>query len=277
MLPLLLLLVCCQAAYLCVAASAEAGSTGPASWPATWSTWPHATPSAGWPDGPYLGDGNTGLAIGGADGALTIYGTVHGFWSASYGSNSSMPPLRRGGLGFPECPGPSCVITVGLTLLRLVVSSPQLQGSGAAGAWTAALNMADATASVTLRGAGGAALNAALWVSATGAAGVLTLSNIGGVAISALNVTAVVNGNCQGVPLSASCSDAQGAPAACAASPARQTLNLQRAQTLPAWCRRSPSRRRRPCAACRQRAARWPYRRCRMRPASHRPAGWGRG
>ena len=225
---MLLLLALVWQASLCAAGGDGSRIGGPSSWPATWATWPHATPSAGWPDGPILGDGNTGLAVGGADGALTIYGTVHGFWSASYGSNSSMPPLRRAGLGFPECPGPSCVITVGLTLLRLVVSSPQLVGGGAAGTWTALMDMAAATATVSLRGAGGAALNATLWVSATGAAGVLTLSNVGVVGISALNVTAAVNGNCQGVPLFASCSDAQGAPAACAAPPALADFGLRK-------------------------------------------------
>jgi len=210
------------------AAVSAGGGGGPASWPASWSTWPRATPSSGWPDGPIVGDGNTGLSVGGTDGSLTIYGTVHGFWSASYGSNSSMPPLRNG-LDFPECPGPSCVITVGLTLLRLVVSSPQLAGGGAAGTWTAVLDMAAATATISLRGSGGAMLNASLWVSATGSAGVLTLTNAGSVTIDALNVTAAVNGNCQNVPLQASCSDASGAPAACASPPALADIVLTKA------------------------------------------------
>ena len=75
---------------------------GPASWPAVWSAPPRSTPSAAWPDGPVVGDGNQGLAVGGGDGALDLYGTGHGFWSAAVGANSSMPPLRGGGSAAPS-------------------------------------------------------------------------------------------------------------------------------------------------------------------------------
>jgi len=98
-----------------VALSASARASGsPADWPCAWSTFPKNTPSATWPDGPIVGNGNEGWAIGGAAGEMTLYGTVHGFWSNSLGKNSTMPPLAAPGVasGFPSCPGPTCNITV---------------------------------------------------------------------------------------------------------------------------------------------------------------------
>jgi len=233
--PLLLLL-------LALAPRGAFASGGPATWPCTWTSFPRGTPSPAWPDGPIVGNGNMGLAVGGAPGEIAIYGTVHGFWSNSVGANSTMPPLARRrsvaapiaapgsapvaapgsapGSSFPECPGATCNITVGLTLLRLLVSSPQLAAS-----WAASLDLARAAATVSLGGAGGAALEATLWASATSQVAVLTLANVGSVAIGALNVTVAANNNVQGVPTTAGCADAAtGAPAACPAPPALAAL-----------------------------------------------------
>jgi hypothetical protein len=205
-----------------------ASARGSASdWPCTWATFPANTPSQSWPDGPIVGNGNMGIAVGGAPGLVSLFGTVNGFWGVSLGQNSTMPPLSRGGggegagegagagAGFDQCPSANCSITVGLTLLRVLVSSPQLAGS-----WTAQLDIARAAATVTLAGAGGAALQVTLYVSATSQVAVMELKNTGGVALSSLNLTAAVNENVQHVPTSAGCLDASGAPAACAAPPA---------------------------------------------------------
>lgn len=194
-----------------------------ADWPCEWTSFPRATPSANWPDGPIVGNGNMGFAVGGAPGSMALYGTVHGFWSASLGSNSTMPPLGgrdggRAGSGFPMCPGANCTITVGLTLLRLLVSSPQLTG-----AWTASLDLARAAATVVLGGGGGASLEATLWASATTQVAILTLRNNGSAPLAALNVTLATNDNVQRVPTQAACFDGgagTGAPEPCPAGAA---------------------------------------------------------
>jgi hypothetical protein len=213
-----------------LSAARPAGARGsPADWPCSWTTFPRETPSTTWPDGPIVGNGNLGLAVGGAPGVATIYGTVHGFWSSSFGENSTMPPLDAApsapaappGSSFPFCPGANCTITVGLTLLRLSVSSPQL-----ALAWTAQLDIARAVATVSLGGAGGAALELELWASATSQVAVLTLRNSGAVALTGVNVTAAVNDNVQRVPTSTACTDASGVPAACPAPPALAAVLL---------------------------------------------------
>ena len=205
-----------------------AGARGsPADWPCKWATFPKETPSVTWPDGPVVGNGNMGLAVGGAPGVATLYGTVHGFWSNSFGENSTMPPLGGGadaapGSAFPMCPGANCSITVGLTLLRLSVSSPQLARS-----WTAQLDIARAVATVSLGGESGEALELELWASATSQVAVLTLRNAGSVALAGLNVTAAVNDNVQRVPTSAACADSSGgAPASCPAPPALASILL---------------------------------------------------
>ena len=230
------------AAALCARFAVASG--GPAAWPRSWSTFPTATPSVTWPDGPIVGNGNMGLAVGGAPGSVHIFGTVHGFWSNSFGENSTMPPLAAGrgkgegngegggegngegggegeGESFPLCPGANCSITVGLTLLRLFVSSPQLALS-----WTAQLDIERAVATVALGGAGGAALELELWASATSQVAVVTLRNTGTVAVDALNVSTAVNGNVQRVPISGVCAAAGGggAPAACPTAPAIATV-----------------------------------------------------
>ena len=51
-------------------------------------------------------------------------------------------------LGFPGCPAQDCAITVGLTLARVIVASPQLAGARAT--WNATLDIATGTATVDL-------------------------------------------------------------------------------------------------------------------------------
>lgn len=218
--------------YLAAASALAAAAAGsPADWPARWTTFPRATPSQGWPDGPIVGNGNQGVSVGGAPGALTLYGTIHGFWSNSLGSNSTMPPLARAPLGFPSCPGPTCNITVGLTLLRVMIAAPQLAGAGAT--WTAELDYARAAATVVLAGAGGASLTATVYAAATAQVSILELRNTGSAPL-AVNVTAAVNDNIARVPTSASCADATGAPAACAAPPAVPGVALTKDANAPA-------------------------------------------
>lgn len=204
--------------------------SSPASWPCTWSAPPHDTPSSTWPDGPHVGDGNQGLVIGGAPGEVTIYGTVHGFWGVSYGSNASMPPLSQhrtsgdGAVGsaFPGCPAEDCSITVGLTLARFMVAAPQLSAPGAS--WNATLDISSGTATVDMR-AGAAALRITLLQHATAGIGLLTLENTGAVALSPLNVSLAGNGNIRNVPVAVGCGLAS------AATPCPPTP-----QDLPALC-----------------------------------------
>lgn len=190
---------------------AHAGT--PSDWPSTWTTFPHSTPSNSWPDGPFVGNGNEGFAIGGAPGSINLYGTVHGFWSNSLGKNSTMPPLNdfnndsgdanvNDGSGFPSCPGPTCNITVGLTLMRLLISSPEVTTS-----WTATLDLARATSTITLGGASGASLVAVLYASATSQVSILEIRNTGTITLPSVNVTIATNGNIQGVPIAAGCLD----------------------------------------------------------------------
>ena len=203
---------------LLVASLLVSASASPADWPCTWSSFPRGTPSSTWPDGPYVGNGNAGLVIGGAAGELNLYGTVHGFWSNSAGKNSSMPPLTTQlDSGFPSCPGPTCNITVGLTLMRLLVSAPTVADS-----WTATLDIERATATAVLGGAHGAALVATLYMSATSQVAIFELRNVGATALSTVNVTLAANGNTQNVPLTAGCPDAahDDAPGPCPSSPA---------------------------------------------------------
>lgn len=153
-----------------------------------------------------------GLVVGGLPqnspgGGFVVYGTVHGFWSVSLGSNSTMPPLGgqpyapggQPGESFDSCPSASCNITVGLTLLRIYVSSPQLTPRS----FRATLDIARALATIDIAGEGGASLSASLYVSATSQVALLSLRNTGKVALTSLNVTTAVNGNTQHVPLNA--------------------------------------------------------------------------
>lgn len=186
----------------------------PSDFPCTWTTAPRSTPSQGWGDGPHVGNGNMGFMVGASpstkEGGFTIYGTIHGFWSNSLYQNSSMPPLAEDSssvtqqhsgqptpVGFPLCPGPQCNITVGLTLLRVYVTSPQLDPS----VFTATLDIAHAATTLTFSGPGGAKLTATLFVSATSQVSILEVRNTGSVTLTSLNVTAAVNGNVQNVPL----------------------------------------------------------------------------
>ena len=82
---------------LVIASCALSVSGGPASFPITWPTFPKGTPSTTYPDGPFLGNGNIGVTIGGSPGSVTLYVTVNGFWGVSYNYNSSMPPLTASG------------------------------------------------------------------------------------------------------------------------------------------------------------------------------------
>ena len=202
---------------------AAAASSQPSAHPCTWATFPAGTPSHTWPDGPHLGDGNQGLVIGGAPGEVTIYGTVHGFWGASFGANASMPPLVGASpLGFPGCPSQNCSITVGLTLARVMIAAPQLGGAGAT--WNATLDIAAGTATVDLR-SGSAGLRLVLLQHATAAVGLLTLANTGSVPLSPLNVTLAGNGNIRNVTLVPGCG--LGAPGgACPALPSGGAAGL---------------------------------------------------
>ena len=184
-------------------------------WPCVWTSWPRSTPSSTWPDGPFVGNGNEGLVVGGGVGLITIYGSVHGFWSNALGKNSTMPPLHDVGSSFPLCPGPTCNITVGLTLMRLLISSPAVDAS-----WTATLDISKAATTVTLGGVNGASLVATLYTSATTHVSILELTNAGRVALPRVNVTLAANNNVQHVPLGAGCPpDATGALAPCPATP----------------------------------------------------------
>ena len=192
-------------ALLLLSAAAAAAALSPSDFPCEWASYPRGTPSSTWPDGPFVGDGNQGLVIGGAPGEVTIYGTVHGFWGVTYGANASMPPLggaSGSGSGFPGCPAQDCAITVGLTLARVVIAAPQLAGAGAS--WNATLDIATGTATVDLR-AGAAGLRLVLLQHATAAVGLLTLTNTGSVALAPLNVTLAGNGNIRNVSVAPGC------------------------------------------------------------------------
>lgn len=190
-----------MARFALLALFAASVAAGPP--PAIWSSWPRGTPSNTWADGPFLGDGNQGVVIGGADGIVTLYIAVHGLWSVALGGNSTMPPLEAGE-GFPNCPGQHCNITVGLTLATVSISSPSLIG----GSWNATLSLADASALVELSSADGASkLRLSLIVSATPSRlMILDVESVGAAAL-ALNVTTAGNGNTQHVPVNAGCTD----------------------------------------------------------------------
>ena len=113
--------------------------------PARFSTFPPGTPSTTFPDGPFLGNGATGVVVGGAPGTITLYFALSGFWSSGYGHNSSMPPLAEGPLSFPGCPSNNCSITVGLTLATVTLQSEALAAKAAAGAARRDANLAAAT------------------------------------------------------------------------------------------------------------------------------------
>ena len=93
--------------------------------PVHYSTFPPGTPSKTWADGPFLGNGVTGV------GSVVLYFfALSGFWSSGYGTNSSMPPLADpAGSSFPGCPAKDCVITVGLTLATVEISSSALSAA----------------------------------------------------------------------------------------------------------------------------------------------------
>ena len=90
-------------ARVVVAVTALAGCGGcvlaggsPSLFPCLWDAAPTSTPSITWPDGPIMGNGNMGVAVGGGHGTATLYVAVNGFWGAANGTNSSMPPLEAG-------------------------------------------------------------------------------------------------------------------------------------------------------------------------------------
>lgn len=208
--------------------AAPAAAAGPGDWPAIFTSWPKNTPNQGWPDGPFLGNGNIGLSVGGSDGEMTIYLTVHGFWSSGSGSNSTYPPLGRPsqhgraaeakkaspGLGFPGCPADNCTLTVGLTIGGITLSSSELAG----GSWTGVQYLTNASATVTLKGKSGAAVVVTAWVTATDQLAVVTVAGAPGSAplTAPLNLTVWSNRNVRNVPVVAGCVDGTtGQPAPC--------------------------------------------------------------
>lgn len=203
------------------AAALAAAGGSPEAWPMRFTTWPAATPNQGWPDGPFLGNGNIGLSIGGGDGFLTVYATVHGFWSTGQGHNASFPPLGTPSrphsdvspLGFPGCPADNCTLTVGLCIGAISLSSPQL----AKGSWSGTQWISNASAAITLTGPGGAALTVTAFVAAEDQLAFLTVENTGTGALDALNVTTYADNNVRHVPIAAGCTDATGTPTPCGA------------------------------------------------------------
>ena len=182
--------------------------------PARFSTFPPGTPSTTFPDGPFLGNGATGVVVGGAPGTITLYFALSGFWSSGYGHNSSMPPLAEGPLSFPGCPSNNCSITVGLTLATVTLQSEALAAKGAS--WAATLDLAGARADVALAAPGGFALNLTCFVSATTLLTVVEVQNVGTAPLP-INFTLAANGNMLNVPIASGCLDAAGGPAACPA------------------------------------------------------------
>lgn len=181
--------------------------------PAFYSTWPRGTPSATWPDGPFLGNGVTGVVVGGGPGSVVLYFGLSGFWSTGYGANSSMPPLRGPGSAFPGCPAPNCMITVGLTLATVEVSSSALASKTAT--WNATFDLAGASATVDLTdGSPAYGLRLNVLVSATTQLTILELVNVGTQPLP-FNVTTAGNGNTLDVPITGGCVGGSGAAAPC--------------------------------------------------------------
>lgn len=186
-------------------------SSGPP--PALYESPPRGTPSSSWPDGPFLGNGVTGAVIGGAPGSITLYFALSGFWSTGYGSNSSMPPMDTGSplnSSFPGCPAPDCMITVGMTLGTVEISSSFVTSS-----WTAQFNLAGANATVDLTdGTHAHGLRLTAYVSATSPLTVIDVLNTGTAALP-FNISTAGNGNPQNVPVRSGCVNKAGAAASC--------------------------------------------------------------
>ena len=181
-------------------------SAGPP--PALYTTFPQGTPSETWPDGPFLGNGVTGVVIGGAPGTVTLYFALSGFWSTGYGPNSSMPPLLDPRSNFPGCPAPECMITVGLTLATVELSSSVLASKSAT--WTATFDLASASATVEITdGTPSHGLRLTTFVSATTQLTIVEVVNTGTSPLP-FNVTTAGNGNTQDVPIKGGCVDSGG-------------------------------------------------------------------
>jgi hypothetical protein len=172
-------------------------------------------PTHSWGDGPFLGNGGTGVVVGGADGVITLYFALSGFWSTGYGSNSSMPPLQEGdpSSSFPGCPAPNCMITVGLTLATVEVASSALATARAT--WNATFDLASASATVDLTdGTPLHGLRLTVFVSATSNLTVVEVANTGSQQLP-FNITTAGNGNTLDVPIAGGCVGGGGAAAPC--------------------------------------------------------------
>ena len=179
--------------------------------PVYYKSHPLGTPSPSWPDGPFLGNGFTGAVIGGAPGSITLYFGLSGFWSTGFGKNSSMPPLSSSlNSSFPGCPASDCMITVGLTLGTIEISSSFVTSS-----WTAEFNLAGANATVDLTdGTQEHGLRLSAYVSATSQLTIITVANTGSASLP-FNISTAGNGNTQNVPVRSGCIDANGAASPC--------------------------------------------------------------
>ena len=200
--------------------------------PCVYTTYPKATPSQGYPDGPILGNGYIAVTAGGYSGApskgktiitentVTFYITTNGYWNVGNSTNSTYPPMNvpypfdnndetynisnLDRLTFPGCPANNCTIPVGITIGMVQISSLTLGN----GNWTSLLWLNNATNQIVLQDSTHSyQVTITVFVSAVSDHIVFNITNTGSQVIPDLNITTIANGNVLNVPIASGCLD----------------------------------------------------------------------